>query len=559
MTSVLQMIVLLVVILFATFYLVLPKKEGFVNLSGVTSSSLYMNAGRNATTQDIDSNFTAVETTLADKGSLLHMRRCYQFPQETLESFRNKFKYEMNGDGMYYVDFDMVTCKFSDVESRIVCELQKFKEKICGTPGKTLCGKPRSNTPWIAKSGCSSTTPSPMISITPQSTSENECKMKIQGPVYAFVFQAPYYRTKDTITNEERPLALQFQTLDTMLMPYNGVETDIDSETPLFIYVQLLFPRYNKNGTFTSVNFMDQYYIPEWDRKYFSKEMQCFIKTIKKYDMVGGCATTNAPYEAKCLGPKTAMGFSKADEKNTLSTYGILYQVNNKYTMFNELFETDFTKLSPPMQPQEVFHVKGNFTNIGDAVAACNKAGGAVVASREDVYDAYAAGLNVCERGIINDGLVAFSSQGNMSDCPEMGKFSIEYQQNRKNIGAFCYGERPFNDPNVSKWDARGFLSKLDWVKAPTNKVNTKCGTFSDDKYFEKYPDAKQSGLSGLQHWVTTGIAQGLKGFIKESDKSGDFDEQTYTTLSTGKNKSLAAMQYLKEQAFAEENRVCIK
>lgn len=556
MKSVLQMTILLVVILLVTFYMLFPKKEGFVNLSGVTSSALYMGAGKSATFNDMDANFKAMEGTLGDKGNLLYMRRCYQFPNETLENLRKNLTYSFHNDGMYFTDFDMVTCQFNDVESRIVCELQKFKEKLCGNTGKLQCGPSRSKTQWAENIGCSA----PVSFETPKQTSEEaDCTQKIQGPVYAFVFQAPYYRAKDPATNEERTIALQFQTLDTMLMPYNGNQAENDANTPIFIYVQLLFPRYNKNGTFVpAVNYMDQYYFPEWDRKYFSKEMQCFIKTVKKYDMVGGCATTNSPYEAKCLGPKTALNFDSKDEKNTISTYGIIYQVNANYALFNDLFATNVATFSPPIRNPEVYHVKGNFKDVGDAISACDKVNGGI-ASREDVYDAYAAGLNVCEQGFVSDGFVATSSQGNIASCQGPKKFSIDYHTNQKNVGAFCYGERPQNDPNVNKWDARAFASKFDWLKVSQNKIQQKCGTFSEEKYFEQYPDAKSSGITGLQHWVTQGIAKGYKGFLKESDGSGSFDENMYNALYKGKTKKLEGIQHLQQEGIMQENRVCIK
>lgn len=550
------MIVLLLVVLLVTFYLVLPKREGFLNLSGVNSISLYMNAGRDATAAEVDANFAAVESTLADKGSLLHMRRCYQFPNETLESFRQKFTYSFSNDGMYYVDFDMITCKFSDVESRIMCELQKFKDKLCGVQGKIKCGNTVTSTKWSADRGCTISTP---LTSGVQAT-DPDCVRKIQGPVYALVFQAPYYRAKDnTVPGGERMISLQFQTLDTMLMPYNGLQKEDDSNTPIFIYVQLLFPRYNKNGTYMpQVNYMDQYFFPEWDRKYFSKEMQCFIKTVGKLDTVGGCASSQSPYEAVCLGPRTPINYAEDDEKGTVSTYGVLYQINRSYALFQDLFYESTPTSSPPIKMPEVFHMKGSFLDVQSASAECNKVG-AVIASREDAYDAYAAGHNVCEQGFVSDGFIVSSSQGTLSACQNNKGFNVVSNQNRPNVGVFCYGVRPKNNNKINAWDARGFLSKFDWLNITQNVPQTKCGAFSEEKYFAKYPDAQASGQSGLQHWVSQGMAKGYKGFLKGSDVSGSFDEAMYSKMYAGKIVNQSGIQHLRQKGAAEEKWVCLK
>lgn len=552
MTSILQMIVLLLVILLVTFYLVLPKKEGFLNLSGVTSSSLYKDASG-----DVDANFNAMQTTLADKGSLLHMRRCYQFPEYTLEQLRNALNTYTGTMGMYSMDFDMITCKFDDVESRIVCELQKFKDKICGVKGKIQCGASRNTVAWNANNGCKSVTP--VVTGVQQTKTNPECLKTIQGPVYALVFQAPYYRTKDSTTNEERTLALQFQTLDTMLMPYNGMQkSEDDSTTPIYVYVQLWFPRYNNNGTYMpQVNFMDQYILPELDRKFFSKEMQCFIKTVGKYDMVGGCASTTTPYEAKCLGPKTAVNYEKNDEKSTLSTYGVLYQVNQSYALFNDMFTPKIATFTTPLSnlPEVYFH-KGSFTSVDAAANACQETGG-VIASREDAYDAYSYGHNVCDKGFVEDGYVANSSQGTLASCSTAKGFTLNSFQNQTNVGAFCYGLRPNTNTKVSAWDTLGYTSRKNWLDA--NKPQQKCGTFSEEKYFAKYPDAKASNMSGIQHWLTQGIAKGYSGMIKESDATGSFDSTMYGNLYNGQLKNKTPLQHLKEFGIGEGNRVCLK
>jgi hypothetical protein len=287
--------------------------------------------------------------------------------------------------------------------------------------------------------------------------------------------------------------------------------------------------------------------------------MQCFIKAVGKFDMVGGCASTTAPYEAKCLGPKTAVNYEKNDEKSTLSTYGVLYQVNQTYTLFNDMFTPKITSITSPLSrlPEVYFH-KGPFTNVDDAMTACQQTGG-VIASREDAYDAYAYGHNICEKGFVEDGYVANSSQGTMASCSTPKAFTLNSFQNQTNVGAFCYGLRPDNNVKVSKWDSLGYNSKSDWTSVRANKPQQKCGTFSEEKYFAKYPDAKASNMSGIQHWLTQGISKGYTGMINESDATGTFDSTLYANLYNGKLKNKTPLQHLKEFGIAEGNRVCLK
>ena len=346
-----------------------------------------------------------------------------------------------------------------------------------------------------------------------------------------------------------------------MLMPYNGLQTRDDSGKPIYIYVQLLFPRYNKNGTFMSqVNYMDQYFFPEWDRRYFSKETQCFIKTVGQMDMVGGCASASSPYNSVCLGPNTATNYASTDEKATKSTYGILYQVNSTYALFQDLFSNGApATLQPPLPSPEVFYLNGAFNDVQSASASCRNVG-ASVASREDVYDAYAAGLNVCQKGFVADGYVASSSLGTLGTCPNNAGFRINSSdQVSSNKGAFCYGVRPQNNSNVVPWSGQSFNSRQSWFNVPRNVPNKKCGAFSDDKYFAQYPSAKASGLSALKHWVNQGMGRGYKGFLKGTDFSGSFDQDAYTQLYAGQIVNQTGLQHLQQKGVNEDRWVCLK
>lgn len=190
------------------------------------------------------------------------MQKCYLFKNETIDSFRNSFTYSSSKGSMYYIDFDMVTCEFADVESRIVTELQNFKEKICNMYRNV-----------------------------------SECSNKIHGPVYVLVLQSPYYRATQA-ENIQYPL----------LMPNTSDKKEKDVCTPSFVYVQILLPHYNKNGTHNTpaVDYLDAYYLPEWNNKYVTK----------------GSSTCDH-YELK---------------QNDDSPYGTLYQINKSYALFTDIF-----------------------------------------------------------------------------------------------------------------------------------------------------------------------------------------------------------------------------
>lgn len=332
--------------LLTLYFMLIPRKhnkEYFANYysTGVTFYNVYQQPD-NKTPQDIDSAVSAQRISMDDKNDLLHMRRCYQFPNQTIESLKalkaagNAFKHKVEG-GMYVLDFDMVTCSFSDVQSKIVCELQKFQEQLLckSATGPRKCTSfPYSRVAadvhtWKPLDRCplKATAPTPVVDVVAT------CDTKIQGPVYALLFQAPFYRSESGAE-----VTAQFNVADFDNLPYTGSK---DADAPIYYYVQLLFARYNKNAQLSSMDFMRDYFIPYMDARNFSKERHCYIASknnITRPNLPGGCSSTEGyPYAAKCLGPADPSKHDKNDRRETISSYGILHEINPNHAIMNTL------------------------------------------------------------------------------------------------------------------------------------------------------------------------------------------------------------------------------
>lgn len=556
-SSVIQMSLLVIVLLLSTFYLFYPRREGFIGEMMVPLTSVYKNTpkGENGTSDDSQLNMFLAGAS--DKNDLLHMRRCYQFPNETIESFKNKYKYvrSNDNDGMYFIDFDMIVCNFAEVESRIICELQKFRDNIClpgrATSSRTCSGNAASIYKWSKTNGCPVNAPDTKVNDIP------DCTSKIHGPVYALVFQAPYYRAYDEKTKEERVLTNQYHTGDFKLLPYNAFQDDNDSGVPLYIYVQLLFSRYNQNGTYLpTVDFMNQYYLPEWDRTFYSKEKQCFIQAKNKPLLFGGCATMDEPYKSICLGPRTAMNFGPSDEKNTVSSYGILYTINTTHVSCKDLFNGMEMLTNGFVSPQ-VFFRKGDYKSREEADAACKELN-ASLASDADIQNAHFAGANWCEKGWTADDSVASVAHGSIPACTQ-ARFDLRGNPNEAQ-GAFCYGIRPSSSQNIISWNptvSNKYQMSLQSRQAQLKMQ--KCGTFDAKKYVQKYPEAKQAEHGAFWHWANIGISKGYKVSFVEGGSEGEFDPVAYRKFHTDIDPNTSVEEHLKSKGWQENRRICIK
>jgi hypothetical protein len=242
-----------------------------------------------------------------------------------------------------------------------------------------------------------------------------------------------------------------------------------------------------------------------------------------------------------------------------MSTYGILYTINPTFALLSNTMEQDTENTTQLVSPQ-VYFKKGPYGSLQEASKACT-ADNSVVASQNDVNDAYFTGANICQEGYTSNGMLAKTSQGTFAECNKK-EFTtrLPTTTESQNIGVFCYGLRPdATADDVLMWDGKSRLaSKFDWMQSLSKKEPQKCGTFSDEKYFKAYPDAKSWGQA-LKHWALEGINKKYKGFIKESDFTGTFDEQGYANLNQDKMTSTSSLQHLQDVGWKEDRRICLK
>ena len=282
-----------VMLLLIASVLVVPRLRRFAEPFEVmterrTSQDIYQDATTTCP-NEVDVRLRQYEDLMGDKDYSLLMQRCYQFPNKNLENINNDSSVVLGGSLMR--KFNMFTVDFNEVVQRITRDVDEFKQASNG---------------------------------------------KVYGPVYALIFQAPYYRN-----SAGGVLSIQSFNVDGMQYAPRYDERDPGSKQPVFYFVMVIYDRYNTNRTLkahTDIACFKNNGIPEMDKKYFSKELQCYIKGVGSSDGINkfvGCASTNgstagaAGYAAKCLGPASATAASSTDPKNTESSYGILYMVNS--------------------------------------------------------------------------------------------------------------------------------------------------------------------------------------------------------------------------------------
>lgn len=333
-----------------TFFMLMPKKEHFfINIpSGKTSFSLYED-GKFASADEFDKAYNMTSIMLDDKDDLLQMKRCYQLPNTTVESlrtFRNKlFPHDVDG-GMKTVTFDMVTCSFDDVQSRIICEIQKFHERaVCKSTATMRCNSYPNSHQNVSKWSETQKCPAITDDTRKKQFFQASCDGKLVAPIYVMLTQAPYYRNSK---NEIMPV--QF-TMDRFGgLPFNP-ERSADSDAPIYYHVIIMFARYNRYSDLLPIDYMRDSYLPFLDKFLFSNEKQCFIMTknnTKRLYLPGGCATMTTPYSSRCLGPSKPYQI-EGDEKKTDSTYCILYEVNPAFSIISNIIESG-NAAPPPIQ-----------------------------------------------------------------------------------------------------------------------------------------------------------------------------------------------------------------
>lgn len=319
--------------------LVLPTRP-FEQFAGSNNSHDIV---RQAPHGDVDRVLAESAMTLGDKDGMLQMRRCYQITGATIHDLEQKrvrdfsgvYKLAGKGRRVHTVSFSMMTCGFRDVESKILCEMQKFYvENVCASAGsvtKSSCqlvgysvlgSKQQGACPLNGQGG-----------VDQVGVNHSACQQQVIEPsVYVIITQAPRYKNASgqTIVHQFNADSYDYApTFD----PRGGA-----ASTPTMVHVQMWFGRYSaaagarKGPELHAHDAVEELFIPMWDRKYRSKDMLCFMHLKEGGGKPGGCASTvtrfgqtgrGKPYGSLCLGRSGAGG-----PKNRPATYVTLYRVN---------------------------------------------------------------------------------------------------------------------------------------------------------------------------------------------------------------------------------------
>ena len=224
---------------------------------------------------DFDRQMRERRNTLGDRDDLMSFNRCYQFPEglsiNDLLFFANKENYAA-------VQIKLHTASFTEVQTRIIQEIIKFKDRLP--------------------------------------------TQKIEGDVHVFISQSPYFAD-----NQERTMTVQYHINQYIFKPYNITNPDSIDE-PLDINIVLLFAKYDKRRAV--------YRRPRQDITVLlmgleTRDQKCKIECTHENKLLCGCAnkgTVGGPPRntAVCLGvnPSRPQQAIRAD-------FVIGYKINKKF------------------------------------------------------------------------------------------------------------------------------------------------------------------------------------------------------------------------------------
>jgi hypothetical protein len=297
------MIILFIIIVSVLLIPRSPKShiENFRSLSGFTSETEYRDL-KNIAKFDSRINELSFQDLADDRNYELKMKRCYQFPNYTIDKFIQEFKSPKLKSFMkcVYNDFTVITSDFKDVKNKIVLELQSVHDiKIQGP---------------------------------------------IHGPVYVMIFQVPYYKN-----SQNQDISLQaFNTSEYNYRPiYNQNSTSLDIK--ILYHVVMYYGKYENDpsNNVYRLGSIDNFqpWMAMFDDRNASFEPQCFIQGggVTEGPMVyGGCASSNGTISGSttstCLGPENPVKYNDNDGKKTKSTYAILYTINQEADSLKRYF-----------------------------------------------------------------------------------------------------------------------------------------------------------------------------------------------------------------------------
>lgn len=224
---------------------------------------------------EFDRQMKERRNTIGDRDELMTFSRCYQMPMGT--------NIARNLENMNYatVSFKLHTASFAEVQTRIIQEVLKFKDRLA--------------------------------------------TQKIEGDVMVYISQVPYF-----IDDQGRTMTVQYHINQYVFKPYNITNPESMDE-PLDISVVLAFTKYDKRGGLVKNARKD---LVTLMRPLESRDQKCKIECTHENNVFCGCANKGrrggAPKNtAICLGPD-----SKKPQQEIRADFVIGYKINKIFDPF---------------------------------------------------------------------------------------------------------------------------------------------------------------------------------------------------------------------------------
>jgi hypothetical protein len=229
--------------------------------------------------------------SLSDNSDLLQARRCYQFPGAMLNNMSNSGRF-----GCYYTVFEGLFPSLTEINSRIIQEIIKFKDKI-GSP--------------------------------------------IQGQVYVILFQVPYF-----VNERGNPIEIGYDVKDTTNFWPSGGSSPRQT---VFYRVYVYFANYDPSShEYSKDSYFECVILSDFDSKYASNDKQCFIRCLQSNTACGctsaaaGLYSENPSYKVKCMGRD-----KQQNDQLAPSSYGMLFTINQQYNILTPYFASSVKPMKP--------------------------------------------------------------------------------------------------------------------------------------------------------------------------------------------------------------------
>lgn len=288
MREVITTVGILLLVLIASAVLFLPKRgprETFAESAAGGQPSTRNLFRTLKSGNEFDKSVSELYNGLSDRDDLIHVHRCYQMPPHAARTlFTN-----LGRNNVLTSQIRVMASSFTHIRERIVDRILNLKQRL---------------------------------------------RANIQGPVYAFITQAPQY-----VDDQGRPMTVQYHINEYIFKPYNII-TQRDGPGALMVTVTLVLPSYgivvrNRKRRIVALKRpvpLDSIRVYGKPLKSLeSRDNKCMIECINESQSFCGCSTQQGPhYKATCLGP------TSKKHQEAPSTFVMLYKINPHYGKFIE-------------------------------------------------------------------------------------------------------------------------------------------------------------------------------------------------------------------------------